>query len=254
MSALIQIKGLCKAFFGKEILRGVDLQLNKGETMVVLGESGTGKSVLLKHLIGLMKPDTGEIYFKNERVDSLNEKQWLEKRKMMSFVFQSAALFDSLSVFDNVAFPLRQQGMLEEKIANIVRERLHHVGLPHVDKLFPSSLSGGMKKRVSVARALVLNPEIVLYDEPTTGLDPIMTAQISEMIIQMKKDYGVTSIVVSHDVKSALSVADVLVLLYEGKVYAKGTVEEFKNSKDSMVRQFLEGRSEGPIDPLRVRS
>lgn len=254
MSALIRVEGLQKAFFGNEILKGVSFEVNKGETMVVLGESGTGKSVLLKHLLGLLKADKGEIYFHDEPVHNLSESQWMEKRKMMSFVFQGGALFDSYTVFDNVAFPLRQQGMPEEKIAFIVKDRLHHVGLPHVAKLFPSSLSGGMKKRVSVARALVLNPEIVLYDEPTTGLDPIMTAQISELICEMKKKYGVTSIVVSHDIKSALHIADVLVVLYEGKIHARGTVDEIRNSEDPLVRQFLEGRADGPIDPLRMRS
>jgi phospholipid/cholesterol/gamma-HCH transport system ATP-binding protein len=254
MSALIRVESLYKSFFGTPVLNGVSFEVNKGETVVIMGESGTGKSVLLKHMIGLLDSDAGSIFVKDKLVSNLTEREWMIQRRNMSYVFQGSALFDSISIFDNVAFPLRQRGKPEKLIKKTVTDRLHHVGLSHVANEYPASLSGGMQKRVSVARALVMNPEIVLYDEPTTGLDPVMTTQISDLIVKMKEGYGVTSVVVSHDIKSALSIADVLVILFEGKVYAQGGVDVIKNSKDPLVRQFLEGRAKGPIDPLRARS
>ncbi|MGE4160053.1 MAG: ABC transporter ATP-binding protein, partial [Planctomycetota bacterium] len=224
------------------------------QTTVVLGESGGGNSVFLKTLVGLVTPDEGEILYAGHPVQSLSEAQWLEHRQKISYVFQWGALFDSLNVFDNVAFPLRERRVPIDRIKARVEEELAHVGLPDVSHMMPSSLSGGMRKRVALARSLVLDPELILYDEPTTGLDPVMTAQISQLIRSTQDRHAATSIVVTHDMQSATAVADNVVMLFEGRVHFQGTRDELMSTPDPVVRQFVSGSASGPINPVRARN
>ena len=231
-----------------DVLRGVHLEVRKGESMVVIGGSGSGKTVLIKCIIGLMRPDQGEIYVDGLEITSLNEKRMNEVRKKFGMLFQGGALFDSMTVWENVGFGLRRQTHLrEEEIKKIASEKLALVGLKNVEDLMPAELSGGMRKRVSLARAIAIEPEILLYDEPTTGIDPIMADAINDLIIQMKEKLNVTSIAITHDMKSAYKIADRIAMLYQGKIIEVGTPEEIKNSSNPMVQQFIEGKSEGPI-------
>ena len=239
---MIRISGLCKAFGDKEVLRGISLDVEEGTTFVVLGASGSGKTVLLKHVIGLLKPDQGTVHVDGMEISALTGRELTEARRVFGMVFQGAALFDSMTVFDNVAFPVRERERRishAELLARVVESlRVVDLGEDVLDQ-WPSQLSGGMRKRVSLARALVANPKIVLYDEPTTGLDPITTNSVDSMIDQAKQRRGVTSMVISHDIASAFRVADRLAVLYDGRIAAQGTPEEVRRSDDPYVQRFL---------------
>lgn len=244
----ITIADLHKSFGANHVLRGVNLTVEPGESMVVIGGSGSGKSVLIKHIIGLLKPDRGSILVDGEEVTTMRERQLKELRKKFGMLFQAAALFDSLTVGENVAFALVEHTRLSRaEIADRVREKLNLVGLPDTEDLFPSELSGGMKKRVGLARALAIEPEVILYDEPTTGLDPIMADAINDLIVEMRERFAITSIAITHDMVSAYKIGHRLAMLYQGKIIFTGTPEECKNTTDPMVRQFITGSSVGPI-------
>ena len=248
---MISIRGLRKRLGTRNVLDGVDLDINTGESVVELGPSGTGKSVLLKHIIGLMRPDAGSIEIDGEQMVGLRESEMNVIRRRFGMLFQGAALFDSMSVAENVALPLREHtDMSEPDILNRVTERLEWVGLKKIEELRPSTLSGGMRKRVGLARAIVMDPAFILYDEPTTGLDPIMSDAIDQLIRSLQKRMNVTSVVVTHDLRSAFKVGDQLAMLLNGHVVAQGTPAEMQASTDPVVRQFMEGTSEGPIQPV----
>ena len=239
---IIELRGLRKAFRGQPVLQGVDLAIPSGKALVVMGPSGCGKSVMLKHLVGLLRPDAGEICFHGERIDELNERELVPIRRRIGFLFQQAALFDSLTVRENVAFPLRETGQAGPDLEDRVRTTLARVGLEDALDRMPAELSGGMRKRVGLARAIVLEPEVVLYDEPTTGLDPIRANVINDLIVRLQADLAITSVVVTHDLDSAFQVADRMVLLHEGKVRIEGSPDELRTSEDPVLRSFLEGR------------
>jgi len=244
----IRVVNLHKSFGENQVLRGVDLEVQQGESMVVIGGSGSGKTVLIKCIIGLIQPDEGEIYVDGLEITSLNEKGMNEVRKKFGMLFQWGALFDSMTVWENVGFGLRHQRHLkEEEIRKIASEKLALVGLNNVEDLMPSELSGGMKKRVSLARAIAIEPEILLYDEPTTGIDPIMADAINDLMIEMRQKLDVTSIAITHDMKSAYKIADRIAMLFNGKIVEAGSPEEIKNSSSLIVQQFIQGRSDGPI-------
>ena len=247
---MIEIKGLKKRFGPKEVLKGVDLTIPEGKTTVILGLSGGGKSTIIKHIVGLLKPDEGEIWVDGEEVGHADEEQIRAIRKKVGFLFQSGALFDSMNVFENVAFPLREHTeMGEEEIRDRVVECLEMVALKpkEVIELYPDELSGGMRKRVGLARTIALNPRIILYDEPTSGLDPITSDLISKMIIHLKNTLGVTSVLISHDIKESFKAGDYFAMLYEGKIIEFGNADHFRATTNPYVRQFLDGKSEGPI-------
>lgn len=244
----IRVVNLHKSFSDNHVLRGVNLEVREGESMVVIGGSGSGKTVLIKCIIGLMEPDEGKIYVDGLEITSLSEKRMNEVRKKFGMLFQWGALFDSMTVWENVGFGLRHQTHLsDEEIKRIAIEKLALVGLKNVEDLMPSELSGGMKKRVSLARAIATEPEILLYDEPTTGIDPIMADAINDLIIQMREKLNVTSIAITHDMKSAYKIGDRIAMLFQGRIIEVGTPEEIRNSSNPIVQQFIEGRSEGPI-------
>ena len=246
---VIEIINLHKAFGNRPILRGINLEIKKGETMVLLGGSGTGKSVTIRHIIGLLKPDKGDIKVFGESVVNCSPKKLQEIRSRMGVLFQSGALINWLTVFDNVALPLREHRLKPEKeIQKIVLEKLEWLGLLPAKNLLPDNISGGMKKRVGIARALTTNPEILLYDEPTSGLDPVMSQVINELIRKLQHELGVTQIVVTHDMNSAYFIADRITFLYKGKVEMIGTPEEIKNSNNPLVQQFIQGKTEGPLE------
>lgn len=233
---------------GHSILRRVDLTVEKGETMAVMGMSGAGKSTLLKCIAGLQRPTGGQMMIDGTDIARMPEKDLDGIRRRIGMVFQNAALFDSLNVYENVAFGLRRHSNLrEQEIAEVVRQRLAMVGLPRTEALMPSQLSGGMQKRVGLARALAMDPDIVLYDEPTAGLDPITSATIADLIIKTRDQVGVTSIVVTHDVPTIKRVASRIAMLHRGRIIAVGTAEEMENSDNPAVRQFMTGSTEGPI-------
>lgn len=247
----IRVVSLYKSFGEKDVLHGINIEVRRGESMVVIGGSGSGKTVLIKCIIGLMRPDQGEIHVDGLEITSLDEKRMNEVRKKFGMLFQGGALFDSMTVWENVGFGLRQQTCLsEEEIRRVASEKLALVGLKNVEDLMPAELSGGMRKRVSLARAIAMEPEILLYDEPTTGIDPIMADAINDLIVQMKEKLNVTSIAITHDMKSAYKIADRIAMLYQGKIIEVGTPGETRNSSNPMVQQFIEGRSEGPIKIL----
>ncbi|HEA47519.1 MAG TPA: ABC transporter ATP-binding protein [bacterium] len=245
---MIVIEDLHKSFGDNKVLRGVDLKIEKGKTFVIIGRSGCGKSVLLKHIIGILKPDKGRILIDGCDITKLNEKRLNEVRKKFGMLFQGAALFDSLTVEENVAFGLgRHTNLNKEEIRKIVNEKLGLVGLARNGFLKPAELSGGMKKRVGLARAIAMDPEIILYDEPTTGVDPIMGDAINELIIELHDKLKIISIAVTHDIASAYKIADRIAMLYEGKIIEVGTPREIKNTKNPIVRQFITGAAIGPI-------
>ena len=249
--AIIRFSRVTKSFEEQLVLDELDLDIFRGETLVVMGRSGCGKSVLLKHMLGLLRPDSGEIYFQGEDITKFSRKKLFQMRMHFGMLFQSAALFDSMSVGENVALPLRKHTKLsEEEIEHIVEEKLRLVGLVDVMDKYPSELSGGMKKRVGLARAVVMNPEVVLYDEPTTGLDPIMADVINELINRLKVELEITSVVVTHDIKSAYRVADRMAMLHGGKIIYSATPEEVKRTDNAIVRQFVEGSAVGPIEAI----
>lgn len=236
----IEIIELRKSFGDKEILKGVNLNIKEGITLVIIGRSGCGKSVLLKHIIGLLKPDSGEIFIEGKEITGMNEKQIFEIRKQFGFLFQGAALFDSMNVEENIGLALKENTeMPGAEIAKLVAEKLELVGLPNIQKMKPSDLSGGMKKRVSLARSLATNPQYILYDEPTTGLDPEMSDQIDDLIKELSNKLKVTSIVVTHDIFSVYDVADEVAMMHEGKIYFHGTPRELINTNDRLIRDFL---------------
>jgi len=245
---MIKIVDVYKKFRTNEVLRGANLEIMDSETITIIGGSGTGKSVLLKNIMGLLKPDCGEIFIDDIEITRLKEAELLEVQKKFGYLFQGAALFDSLTVSENVAFGLRNIGKLPESaIIDRVRECLSMVGLKGIENLKPAELSGGMRKRVGLARAIAHKPKYILYDEPTTGLDPIMADVINDLILHLQKQLGVTSIVVTHDMKSAYKVSNRIAMLYLGKIVSVGTPDDIKNSKDEIVHQFVEGLSHGPI-------
>jgi phospholipid/cholesterol/gamma-HCH transport system ATP-binding protein len=248
---MIEIKDVHKRFRDNQVLSGVDLTISKGETTVILGRSGCGKSVLLKLIMGLMKPDQGEILVNGDNVASMNDKQLSSLRQKFGMLFQASALFDSMTVDENVGLGLREHTKLpEEEIRKRVAEKLKMVGLSEVEDQKPAELSGGMRKRVGLARAIAMDPDYVLYDEPTTGLDPIMADVINELIIRLRNSLSITSIAVTHDIVSAYKIADRIAMLHEGKIIFVGTPEEVRKTDNPVVRQFVEGNAEGPIRAL----
>jgi len=247
----VSIQNLHKAFGDKRILRGVSLDIKKGEVMYVIGKSGSGKSVMLKHMTALMYPDQGKLLIDGENIFDLKGKDLVRVRKKIGVLFQYAALFDSLSVFENVAFTLRRfTNMSNEEIKDLVTEKLSLVGLKGVEDNRPSSLSGGMQKRVGLARAIAMQPEIVLYDEPTTGVDPILASAVDDLILTLNRELGVTTFVISHDMKSTFHCAHRVAMLYEGEFIKIDKPEAFENSNDPVLKQFIDGKAEGPISIL----
>jgi phospholipid/cholesterol/gamma-HCH transport system ATP-binding protein len=237
---MIRLANVCKVYDGKYALRDINLNIKKGETVAVIGGSGSGKSTLLQLLVGLIRPDSGEIYIGGQETTKLTEKELDKVRLNMGMVFQYSALFDSMTVGENVAFGLREHKHLPEaEIQRIIREKLDLVGLPGVENKLPGELSGGMKKRVGLARAIAIEPEIIFYDEPSSGLDPITTAKIDELIVDMQNKLAVTSVVVTHDMASACRIADRIAMVYEGELIAVDTVENFKQIKDERVQAFF---------------
>jgi len=241
-----ELRGVFKSFEGNRVLRGLDLAVQAGESLTIIGGSGTGKSVLLRLIIGLLKPDVGQILLEGQDIVPLRERELLRIRRKIGMVFQGSALFDSLSVEENVAYALREHTDWDgERIRARVREALDLVGLNDVERMQPAELSGGMRKRVAVARAIALPPRILLYDEPTTGLDPSNVEKVNELILDLKHKLGVTSVVVTHDMPSALKVSDRLAMLREGRIAAIGSPEEIQATHHSLIRDFIEGRVEG---------
>lgn len=240
---MIRVVDLHKSFNGLKVLRGINLSIEKGKTTVILGGSGVGKTVFIKHLIGLMKPDKGSIYVDDVDITRLKEKELAEVRKKFGMLFQEAALFDSLTVGENVGFPLREHTKLStEAIDKIVREKLEQVGLQGIEDKYPSELSGGMKRRVGLARAMALNPEILLFDEPTTGLDPIMKTIINDLIINTQRRGSLTCVVITHDITTTFKLAHKVAMIHEGIIVEEGLPEEFKNSSNLIVQAFLAGK------------
>ncbi len=245
---IIEMHGLKKSFGARKILKGVDISVRRGETMVILGGSGTGKSVSIRHVIGLLDPDEGEVLIDGEEMSHAPEQRKAKLRARMGVLFQSGALINWLSVFENVALPLREvRRMNEREIDRIVSEKLRWLGLMPARDLLPGSISGGMKKRVGLARALTTNPEILLYDEPTSGLDPVMSQVINELVRRMQRELGVTQVVVTHDMNSAYYIADRITFLYQGRVEFVGTPAEIRETDNEIVQQFINGRSTGPM-------
>lgn len=238
---MIQVKDLHKSFGANQVLTGINLDVEEGTTCVILGGSGSGKTVLMKHMIGLLKPDEGQVIVDGEDIVPFDERELERVRRKFGMVFQGAALFDSMTVYENVSFPLREHSKLsEEEIRAKVHEKLEIVGLRGIDDRFPSDLSGGMRKRVGLARAIILDPKIVLYDEPTTGLDPITTDYVDEMILAAKQRLKVTSVVISHDIASAFKVADKIAFLSQGLIVEQGTPDQLRRSEHPKVKVFLQ--------------
>ena len=245
---MIEIIDVYKNFNSKKVLNGVNLKINKGETKVIIGRSGCGKSVLLKHIVGVLRPDRGRITVDGQDISKVSSAALNSLRMRMAMVFQGGALFDSLNVGENVGFTLYEYSKFSHKeIEEQVEESLSNVELHGIQKLMPSELSGGMKKRVAIARALCAKPEIILYDEPTTGVDPITADSINELIRSLHDKFKVTSIVVTHDMKSAYRIADNMAMIYQGKIIAEGTPEEIQKTKHPVVYQFINGLAQGPI-------
>lgn len=239
---MIEIIDLHKSFGKNHVLQGVNLKVDRGESMVVMGGSGSGKTILIKHIIRLLRPDSGKVIVNERDMAELNEKELYKMRKRFGMLFQSAALFDSLSVWENVGFALlRERQMKESDVKKIAIEELKVVGLTGVEDLMPSELSGGMKKRVGLARAIIHNPEILLYDEPTTGLDPILANTIGDLILELKKRLSVTSVTITHDIQAAYKIADRIAMLFKGRIIETGRPDEIKNTTNPVVRQFISG-------------
>jgi len=250
-SEFIKVVGVEKSFGDNMVLRGTNLSITRGETLVIIGRSGCGKSVLLKHIIGLLKPDRGEVFVNGTEVTALEHRGLFELRQKFGMLFQSAALFDSLTVWENVGLGLIEHSDLStEEIKSRASEKLALVGMRGVEDVKPAELSGGMKKRVGLARAIAMDPEIILYDEPTTGLDPIMADVINDLIRNLKKTLSITSVVVTHDMTSAYKIGDRIAMLYEGQIIYEGTPEDVKCCGHPVIQQFVEGRAEGPIPAL----
>ena len=245
---MIEVRNVTKSFGGRKVLDRLDLTIEKGETLVIIGRSGCGKSVLLKHLMGLMLPDEGDVILGGTKLSALSGNQMQQLRMRFGMLFQFGALFDSMTVGDNVGFALIEHTTLAQKaIQERVAESLEMVGLKGIQDLKPSELSGGMKKRVALARAICLRPEIVLYDEPTTGLDPIMADAINDLILHLQNKLKITSVAVTHDMVSATKIATRIAMLYEGRIIQIGTPDEIRSSGNAVVRQFISGSATGPI-------
>ena len=245
---MIEIIDLHKSFHGQRVLKGVNLKISKGELIAIIGESGGGKSVLLRHLIGLLRPDQGRVVVDGEDITQLGRRELDRIREKFGVVFQGGALFDSSTVYENIAFPLREKTRLpEDEIHRKVEEALEDVGLQGIEQKYPGELSGGMKKRVALARALISEPKVVLFDEPTTGLDPIKLHAIHKLIIDTHKKYGFTGVMISHDIPEIYEVVDRIAFLFEGVIEVVGTPEEIVHSEDRIVRQFITGSLRGPI-------
>ena len=241
----IVLRDVHRAFGRNQVLRGLDLEVLDGETLSIIGFSGAGKSVVLKHMVGLIRPDSGDVFVDAQNVNELDVRELNALRRDIGYVFQFAALFDSMSIGDNVAMGLRRiPGMYDEEIVSRVRESLALVELEEIEDRYPSELSGGMVKRAGLARAIATRPTYLLYDEPTTGLDPVTVTVIDRLIVRMKEELGVTGIVVTHDIKSAFRISDRIVMLHEGRIRTSGTVDEIKESDDLLLRSFIEGRPE----------
>jgi phospholipid/cholesterol/gamma-HCH transport system ATP-binding protein len=242
--SFIELKKVSKAFGRLVVLDELDLSIERGQSLVVIGASGTGKSVLLKHIVGLLRPDTGEVWFDGIRIDELTERQIMDVRQRLGFLFQMGALFDSLTVGENVAFPIVEHTHKRaDEVERIVARKLDLVGLPGFEKRMPAQLSGGQRKRVALARAIALDPEVILYDEPTTGLDPVRADVINQLIVRLQRQLHVTSITVTHDMQSAFKIADRIVMLHQGKIIFDGTPLEIQASTDPNVRQFVLGEA-----------
>ena len=245
---MIQIIDLKKSFNSKKVLDDTNLEIEKGRITVIIGRSGEGKSVLIKHIIGLLRPDSGEILLDGQDITKMTEMELNEVRRRFGMLFQGAALFDSMTVGENVAFPLREHTEMPEiDLKKVVKEKLGKVGLKDIENMMPADLSGGMKKRVGLARAIAMDPEIVLFDEPTTGLDPVMSDNIATLILDTQRDLKTTYIVITHDIPLTYKIADKIAMLHEGKIVEQGDVDYMKNCQNPILRQFLEGRAEGPI-------
>ena len=252
---IIVVKNITKGFGGVVVLDNVSLAVEEGKTTAIIGPSGCGKTVLMKHLIVLERPNSGEVYFKGERIDDLNERDLVDIRTQYGFCFQMGALFDSLSVFENIIFPIRQHKKITdwEAIEELVKSKLAMVGIDGFQESLPSNLSGGQRKRVALARAIALNPKVILYDEPTTGLDPIRSDVINELVLKLKRELSVTSIVVTHDMKSAYKIGDRIIMLHNGKIIADGDADYIRNHPHSVVQQFIHGKvGEADLAALRV--
>jgi len=242
---VIEISNIYKSFNSKQVLAGVDLSINTGETMVIIGGSGCGKSVLLRHIIGLMQPDRGSVKIDGTDVSRINRKELFALRKRLGMLFQGAALFDSLTVAENVGLGLKEHSEYSaDQISDLVNKKLGMVGMSGTGGLMPAELSGGMKKRVGLARAIAMDPEYILYDEPTTGLDPIMADKINDLIIALRNQMSLTSIAVTHDMVSASKIADRIAMLHQGKIIFCGTPEEIKKSPDERVQRFIKGEAD----------
>lgn len=245
---MIEITGLKKSFGDRVVLDGVDLKVKSGKITVIIGRSGEGKSVLLKHIIGLLKPDSGSILLDGTDITAMGERDFTEVLRRFGMLFQGSALFDSMTVAENVGFPLREHTALTNaEIREKVTERLNKVGLFDVEDMMPVDLSGGMKKRVALARAIIMDPEIVLFDEPTTGLDPIMSDSVAKMILDTQRELKTTYFVITHDILLTEKIADNIAMLHEGRIIEEGTPAEMRENPNPILRQFLEGRAEGPI-------
>ncbi len=246
---MIETKDIVKGFGRQKVLDGISLMIEKGESVSIIGRSGCGKSVLLKTIIGLIPPDSGRVIIDGQDITGLNERELIKVRRKFGMLFQSAALFDSMSVFENIAFPLRREKRLsEDQIKQKVAEALEMVEMPGIESKMPSELSGGMRKRVGLARAIVYQPEIILYDEPTTGLDPVVSDSIDKLILRICERLNVTTVVVTHDMRSVRRVSKKIFMMHKGKIYATGTPEDIFESKDPIVKQFVNGES----DPKEV--
>lgn len=246
--AVIKIENLVKEFGGVRVLDGINLEVYKGETLVIVGGSGCGKSTLLRHIIGQLKPDSGKVYLFGEDITKIKENEMDRLKKRFGMLFQSAALFDSLTVEENISLPMREHTKLDEHIIKImVKMKLNQVGLRGFGHLMPSQLSGGMRKRVGLARAIALDPEIIFYDEPSAGLDPVVTAVVDKLIMDLSAALSITSVVVTHDMNSVFRIADRIVMLYKGKILQIGTKDEIRNSNNEYIQQFINGTIEGPM-------
>ncbi len=249
---MIEIHGLSKTFRSHRVIDDLDLSVVEGKITIVMGPSGSGKSVLLKHVLGLLKPDSGQILVDGQDIVTMGEAELTAVRKKYGVCFQDSALFDSMSVGENIGFPFTvHTDLAQEQIAKEVSTLLGEVGLAGIEARMPAQLSGGMRKRVGLARALALRPKVLLFDEPTTGLDPVMINAINTLIRQVQTRTGATSLVISHDIKGAFTLADYMALLFDGKIAFYGTPEDFRTTPDPLVRQFVEGRLEGPINPIQ---
>ncbi len=244
----VELKAVWKKLGGRNVLRGMNLRVPRGQTTCIIGGSGTGKSVSLKHMVGLMQPDRGEVLIDGVDIGRFSERQLTPIRRKLGVLFQSGALINWINVFDNVALPLVELSKIKKKdIEQRVMDKLNMLGLGHASQLMPSEISGGMKKRVALARAIIWDPELILYDEPTSGLDPVIAATINRMIVDMHEKLGVTQVVVTHDMESAYTVGHTICMLYQGRVLQVGTPDEIRATENPYVRQFIEGNAEGPI-------